>query len=798
MPPLKKDGLSFGRREFLAGLGGVGVGLGLGKASHWFPLASPEVGKDWAPGQEGFVNSTCLLCPSHCGIRGRVVDGALVRIDGNPMHPVSRGGLCSKGKAGLQTLYHPERLTGALERAGSVADSGFAPLSWDSALERIAGRLRSLRDAGRPDAVAWLGGDVSGCLDEVVRRFVRGYGSPHMFHESYEDGSQDVMEIAHGLRKRPAFDLDRADLVLSFGAPLSEAWWCLPQAARARVEQPTQSRLWVQVDTRLSRTAIGADEWFPIRPGAYGDLAVAMAYVLLKEGLYDSEFVQDHVTGFEDWNGPGGESVQGYRSLVLRHGRPDDVADRIGLPADEIVRLAKLFGRARRPVALWDHVVGWSRAGLASSLAIHALNVLAGSIQRPGGLFFQPSLPVPQPQHSATASYEKGSERSLRGDDWADRVLDPDKPRIEVLFLHYSNPLASAPNPEKIRRALERIPLLVSFSPFLDESTRLAHVVLPDHTYLERWQDAPAPATVPYSAWGIVQPVVAPLHDTRATGDVVLGLASRIAGGVDEACPWSSMEELVRERGRALAAAHRGSAFVTEFRAAELRELEARGWWLPHEEPAEKYWEIVRDSGGWFDPFHDDHGRPSSSERADGRIALFPEQARRRIAGGVPGLVGGFLPLGLAGAARGGAADKSETEIEYPLRLVPYRVMTLASGSTSLMPWLLEKLGPLTSSAWETWVEINPDTGRELGLVSGHQVRVASARGDFTARLRFFEGAQPGVVNVPYGLHSAVGGWPRPDRTNPLAAVGDRRDPISGLPDWYSTRVRIEPAQRGS
>jgi anaerobic selenocysteine-containing dehydrogenase len=794
MSPLKKNGLSIGRREFLAGLGGVGVGLGLGKASHWFPLASPEIGKDWAPGQEGAVSSTCLLCPSHCGILGRVVDGNLVRIDGNPLHPVSRGGLCPKGIAGLQMLYHPDRLTGALERTGT--DSQIAPVAWDVALERIAERMRSLREAGRPDAVAWLGGEVTGCLGEIVERFVGAYGSPHRIQESYGDGSEDVMEIVHGIRERPAFDLDRADLVLSFGVPLSEAWWCLPQAARARAHEPTEPRPWLQVDTRLSRTAIGADEWFPIRPGAYGDLAVSIAYVLLKEGLYDSEFVRDHIAGFEDWNGPGGEDVQGFRNLVLRHGRPDDVAERIGLPADEIVRLAKLFGRARRPVAVWDNVIGWSRAGLASSLAIHALNVLAGSIQRPGGVFFQPSLPLPQSQESspAIAPSGSGSGRSLRGDDWADRVLDPDEPPVEVLFLHYSNPVASAPNPDKIRRALERIPLVVSFSPFLDESARLAHLVLPDHTYLERWQDAPAPATVPYSAWGIVRPIVPPLHDTRATGDVVLDLASRIGGSVEDACPWPSMEALVRERGKALAAAHRGSAFVTEFRAAELRELEARGWWLPHEESLEKYWEIVRESGGWFDPFHDDHGRASASEHADGRLALFPMQARRRIAGGVPGLVEGFLPLGLAGAASGGAAEDGESESEYPLRLLPYRAMTLASGTTSLTPWLLERLGPLTSAAWETWVEINPKTGRALGLVSGDRVRVTSARGDFTAQLLFFEGAQPGAVNVPYGLHSAVRGWPRPDRTNPLAAVGDRRAPVSGLPDWYSTRVRIDPA----
>jgi len=92
------------RRLFLAGLGGTGLGVGLGGLSHLFPLPSPRVGPDWTPGDEEFVPSTCLLCPSHCGILGRVVDGSLVSIDGNPLHPVSRGGLCPKGKAGLQLL----------------------------------------------------------------------------------------------------------------------------------------------------------------------------------------------------------------------------------------------------------------------------------------------------------------------------------------------------------------------------------------------------------------------------------------------------------------------------------------------------------------------------------------------------------------------------------------------------------------------------------------------------------------------------------------------------------------------
>jgi anaerobic selenocysteine-containing dehydrogenase len=107
------------------------------------------------------------------------------------------------------------------------------------------------------------------------------------------------------------------------------------------------------------------------------------------------------------------------------------------------------------------------------------------------------------------------------------------------------------------------------------------------------------------------------------------------------------------------------------------------------------------------------------------------------------------------------------------------------------MPWLLEHLGVLTGDAWETWAEVNPETARAFGLQDGQRVRVESAQGAFDATVRVFQGAQPGVVNVPYGLHTRVEGWGSPRGGNPLVAIGTQSDPATGLPDWYSTRVRL-------
>jgi len=779
--------VAISRREFLAGAAGAGMGFGLGALSHQLPLPPPRVGPDWRPGVETFVPSTCLLCPAHCGIRARLVDGAFSRIDGNPLHPVSQGGLCPKGRAGIQLLYHPGRLTGPVQRVGPPGSDAFEPIPWERALDRIAGVLRAIRERGEASSVEWLVGETSGVMGDLIEAFCRAYGTDHLTVDDYRDGSADVMRMCQGIEQPPAYDLGSSDLILSFGAALSEAWWALPLAARAHDREPAGAPRWVQVDVRLSRTAASADQFVAVRPGTHGTLALGLAYLMAKEGLYDPNAVSARVSGWEDWTDDEGTRHEGYRTLVLRHGRPDDVSAETGVPVATLVALAKAFGTAERPVAIWDQAVSWRTGGLADALAIHALNILVGALNRPGGVLTQARMTLPGPLDGVPPDDRLLPKAPLASTDWPPATRSGQAAPTQVLFLYQSNPVASAPRGEDVGRALADVPLVVSFSPFFDESARYADLILPDHTYLERWQDALAPAAVPFPVWGIVQPVVPPLHDTRATGDVVLDLAVRLGGEVAAWSRWSSVEEIVRERGTALAERHQGSVFVEPFRQAELGELERRGWWLPHAQPAAEYWRAIQRTGGWFDPMRDYHDRSGVSQHPDGRVWIFPADARRRLQDTSGGLAEGFLPIS-AEPPVGPAAGPSAA-----VRLVPFRVMTLASGGTALMPWLLEHLGVVTDAAWETWVEVNPATARELGIESSRRVRVESPEGAFEATLRLSVHAQPGVVNVPYGLHTHVEGWGVPRGANPLAAVGPRMDPATGLPDWHSTDVRLTP-----
>ena len=584
----------------------------LARVSHWFPLASPETGPDWAPGREQFVTSTCLLCPSHCGIRGRLIDGNLVGIDGNPLHPVSQGGPLLEGA-------RPVCRRCTIRPVSRRPSNGTAPISGksrgtppSSASPKSSARFAML---GRADAVAWLGGEIPGSMGELVEQFLSGaYGSPHLIREDYGDGAERVIEFAHGVKTRPAFDLDRSDLILSFGAPLSESWWCLPQAAQSQGRFLLASAVAGCTSTPacpVRRSAPMNGSGFAREPTVF--LRCRSPYVLLKEGLYDSDYVHQSVTGFEDWEDAEGRTVEGYRSLILRHGRPDDVSDRIGLEADKIVQLAKQFGRggaARRSVGPRGRLVArWPVSGPRDSRA-----------QRAGRLD-----PAPRWRFLAVAARTPvaGADGPVRSAPPARRRIHPELfrlgrpdsrgrtgPRIEVLFMYLTNPVASAPDPDKVRRALEKIPLIVSFSPFLDETSppRASGDARPH-----------LPGALARCSGAVHRPVFGLGHrPTRRTAVARHSWQRRRLAGLGFADR--------RECGRRLPlgihgnapAKTRGSAGRGPPGEAPSRPTSGaknwanwkkRGWWLPHGLSAAGFWRKLVESGGWFDPFHDDYGR---------------------------------------------------------------------------------------------------------------------------------------------------------------------------------------------
>jgi anaerobic selenocysteine-containing dehydrogenase len=397
-------------------------------------------------------------------------------------------------------LYHRERLTSPLERIGPRGSGEWRPVSREEALSRVAERLRALRDAGRPEALALLSGYCAGTMADVWTQFLRAFGSPNHLRDEYADGIDTIMALAHGIPRSPGYDLDRSGLVLSFGAPVFEAWWSPVQAFAAfggRGTPDGSGPRFIHVDTRLSRTAAAAHEWVGVRPGTHAVLALGIAYVLIRDELIDDRFVARNVSGFEDFTDAAGVTRPGYRSLVMRNYRTEEVSAFTGVSVERITSLARAFARMQPAVAMCGSDVTRSPDGLLAGLAVHSLNMLTGSIGRPGGIMFgddPPIEPLPEAFLDSTASAglarDPVSTREARFGDgdqaqrFAQAVAASPEAGVEALLLYYANPLESSHRPEVWREALGRIPFIVSFSPFLDQTTDQA--------------DPPPPTRIPY------------------------------------------------------------------------------------------------------------------------------------------------------------------------------------------------------------------------------------------------------------------------------------------------------------
>jgi anaerobic selenocysteine-containing dehydrogenase len=789
------------RRKLITGAGLAAGGLWLSGCEKGDPyaLAKPEVpGTFGRPqGEERWVPTVCGQCPAGCGIRVRVVDGRAVKIEGDPGFPINRGGIGPKGQSGLQLLYHPDRIRAPLKRDGPRGSGRWKPTSWDEAIAEIAKVLRDRREKGDSKSLLVLDGEPRGIVPELWDRFLEAFGSPnHVHHRSATDGGKVLaMHYMHGVTELPAYDWPRTRYVLGFGASLFESWCQTIHLMRAASElrrgMPGRRVKFVQVAPRFSITAAKADEWVPIAPATYGALALGLANVLVREGLYDQAFVRDHSFGFEDWKDAEGKEHRGFRDLVLKDYPVARVAEITEVPEPAIVRLAREMADHRPAVALADGNAAAATNGLGTAMAIHALNALLGNLQRPGGMLVQRPAPV-SPWPAVVQDETARSNRAAERVDGAGTVARPlalecvqalpdallsERPyRVHALFLYRSNPVFSKPDGARWKEAIGRTPLVVSFSPLPDESTFWADWVLPDSTYLERWETVEPVPSVGHPILGLRQPVVEPLFDTLPTGEVVLRLARCIGGSMSEAFPWDNYRQAIQER---------------------LKGIQQGGTGSVAEASMPKFTRALEKAGGWWDtnyPFE----REGAFRTPSGKFEFYSQAIAERLRRHFPDPRTLDHHLASAGiTARGDDLSLPHWEPprfegdpgDYPFVLIAYRGIEYAEGGARHLPWLCE-LPWRGRLAWHETVEVAPKDARRLGLRGGEPVRVESPAGARTLRVELNPAVRPGTVYVALGH----GRWPPdPKETSPggYALLANRSDPLSGILAVQGTRVRI-------
>ena len=694
--------------------------------------------EDIVPGIAVWKPSVCPLCPAGCGLSVRVMDAdadvvrngqagilrilAAKKLEGSPAHPINQGGLCARGQAAIQVTYHPDRITQPLKRAGNRGDGRYDAISWDDALAEVILRLDALEETGDQKALAFATRHGSSHRAALIAQFLGHYGAPRPIR--YELFDDDVLRRANALsfgrEQLPTFDLPNARFVLGFGADFLGTWNSPVSQNHGyglmRQGRPGIRGAFVQVESRMTQTGANADEWVPVRPGTEGTLALGLAQVIISAKLRPA-----------DAGGRAGALIEGW-TTGLKAYVPEQVERLTGVAASRVERLAHQFADMRPAVAIIGGPPLAHTNGLFSALAVNALNALVGSVEQPGGLFFTPQLnlaAVPTRQGAVPAA-----PRSL--DRLAADILSAGPSAPQVLFIDGANPVYTAPRAWKVREAFEKIPYIASFGSFLDETSILADLILPDHSFLESWADGVPESGATVAVASVAPPVMTPLHQTRATADVLLEIGRRLRRPLT--LPWQTFEEML------------SATFAV----------------LPPATKDADTWTDAQEKGGWWGELP--AGLTAPAETAT--LATPPHAFTEPQFDGDPQ--------------------------QYPFHFLPYSSSAFLDGSLAHLPWLQEMPDPLTSAMWSSWVEINPATAERLGIGQGDVIEIASAQGALRTAAMISPGIAPDLVSMPLGQgHQTFTRYASGRGENPVALLAPMAEATTGAFAWAATRVRV-------
>src|SRR5574341_894193 len=769
------------RRDFLTFAGFTLAGITLGEWGRSKILAKEEY-KDAlysGLGKEEFKLSICGQCPAGCGIVVRLVDGYPKKIDGNPLCPISRGKLCPKGQNGLRVLYDPERLTGPVKRKGKRGENLWEKISWEEGINAVSQKLKELKENKNSSRLLILTQENKGLAGKLWKQFAQAYGTPNLVEVNLlrDPGIMWASYLMQGIKDYPVYDIENAKYVLSF-SPLLAGWysptWMQRMYGNFRRKRPEIRGRLVQIEPRLSPTAANADEWIKINPGTEAALALGLAYIIIKEGRYDEDFIREHTFGFEDWVDKQNQTHLGFKNLVLQEYETEKVSSITSVPIVSIIRLAREFSELKPTLA-----IGEKRPvseGVNLQMAVLALNALVGNMDTRGGTLIQREVPFKEfPEVTGSKK-----ESILNPENFSSREVFPhltkaileEKPyTVEVLLIDKINPLSNCFPIGNFNKASEKIPFIVSFSPLLDETSIYADIILPDHTFLEKWQDVVPPSTLGSPTVGVAKPVVEPFLDTKNTADVLLEISGKQESSMQKSLPWKNYEELLQDGLKGVYESRRGMIYGTSFQGVWMSQMEKGGWWSPTYTNFEEFWNQLLEKGGWWDPVYEYQKWDRAFKTPSGKFEFSSQILKNQLTDTKQNKEN----LDLKILPQWEAMTWEGDEKSFPLYLNVFELLMFSAVLNPNQPYLYEHITPHLLVQWENWIEIHPEKAKALGIEENDEVWVESVWGKIKTKAKLYLGTHPEVVSLPLGLSGlSQSSWIKKEISNPnKLAVGD-------------------------
>ena len=762
----------------------------------------PRKARPSKPAKGVWVASTCQGCTQWCAIQMFVQDGRVARVRGNEISKSNHGYVCPRGHLIPQQTYDPDRVKVPMKRTnplkGRGVDPKFVPISWDEALNTVADKMIELRNAGEPEKLLYMRGRYSPTsTDLLYGTLPKIFGTGQYFSHSAICAEAEKMGpgLTQGFYGYRDYDLEKTNCLVVWGADPLASNRQVPNTIHRFHEIVARGTV-IAVDPRLSNAAAKAHEWLPVIPGTDGALAGAIAHVILTEGLWNREFVGEFKDGknlfvagttvaedaFVEKETSG---LIKWWNLELKDRTPAFGEKEAGIPAAQIVRVARAMGKAAPNTAVWmGPGAAMMPRGTYAAMAVYALNGLLGSIDvvvwegAPGA----PLAKFPSADSFVDEVAKKGGKTGKKLDGRGEKnmpalmgsamnnvpnTMMKDPGAVKVLLASWNNYNHSCTGAERWDKVLAKVPFFAHMVTNPSEMTQFADVVLPStHNSSEGWSIV-TNGSNGYSYASIQQNAIKRLHDGKQEETEVMWLLAqklKAKGFANLADYYDTIKD--PETGKSATNELEFSEFAAKFTSAPI--------WMakeaPKGDPQINGWAEFKATGMFHGPKYTlKKGWGGKFKTETKKFEFFSATLKKRLEEHAKKHetstddileVSGYTARGdLAFVPHYEVPTRHGSVEEFPFSFIDYKSRLNREGRSQNLPWYQEfkKVDPGDVS-WGDVVKMNPIDGARLGLKTGDKVKITSQAGSITVDLKLWEGVRPGTVAKCYGQgHWAYG-----------------------------------------
>lgn len=662
----------------------------------------------------------CGICKSLCGIEVTIENNKVIAVEGDKNNPLTKGYICPRGKALPEIMYSKERLSQPMKKD---ADGNWRSIDWEEVFDTLVEKLKYYKENFGPETVAMFTGEggVSRQFPEYVKRFCSVYGTPNYSTSGSHCHLSKAMANMITVGALPSPDYENSRCITLWG--YNPANSTPPKMIYINKAIKNGAKL-IVIDPQETPLAKRADLHLKLRPGTDGALALGIIHVMIKENLYDRNFVENWTVGFD-------ELVK-----LVEDFTPEKVSRITHVSSEDIVLAARMLAN-NRPTNLYPGIaIELQSNGFQAARGISILQAIIGDIDVKGGAIIT-SLPSLSPL-SLDKKYKTSKEAigasvyplfvktsgNAQANIFSDAILEGKPYPLKALFVIGSNPILTWPNANKLSKAFKALDFLVVMDNFMTETAKLADMVIPGSLVIERYELWNGGGVFGKNILG-VSPKLIDSEYGISEWQLISELAKRL--GYDKEFPWASEEE---------ALADRFSSFDKTYE--ELLELPYGYEYKPLKEKAYK-----------------ENGFKTPSKKVEIYSRTLEEM--------------GMEPLPVYHEPAESPLSENSLKEEYPL---------VASTGARYLEYYHSRYRNIDSireysKEKEPLVKLHPETALAQGVKEGEVIRVESRRGSIQLKAAITEEVIPGTLLIPHGWDTA--------NANELTDNVEL-DPISGFP----------------